>query len=126
MLSRDQYEELKRKHGSEQFVDHIDADILQDLSSELLAMGAAVVVLKLGEHGLYMRSTAEESRLTLLVSAHVMSSSLMLPAEFQHGGSCNCGLPLIAHRPSLNFNYPDFMNIHIIKLLYMRGSDYVC
>ncbi|WP_339206993.1 carbohydrate kinase family protein [Paenibacillus sp. FSL K6-3182] len=63
MLRRDQYEELKRKRGSEQLVDHIDADMLQDLSSELLAMGAAVVVLKLGEHGLYMRSTAQESRL---------------------------------------------------------------
>lgn len=63
MLRRELYEEMKEKHGSEQFIEHIDAALLEELSSELLALGPAIVVLKLGEHGLYMRTTAEYSRM---------------------------------------------------------------
>lgn len=63
MLHKKRYEEMVEKYGSEHIMDRIGPDLLQELSAELLGMGAAVVVLKLGEHGLYMRSTAEPARL---------------------------------------------------------------
>lgn len=62
MLRREQYEDLLLKHGLGGLIDHLDSELLNELSSELLAMGASVVVLKLGEHGLYLRTTSEESR----------------------------------------------------------------
>ncbi|MEC0260050.1 carbohydrate kinase family protein [Paenibacillus lautus] len=63
MLHKKRYEEMVEHHGSEHIMDQIGPDLLQELSSELLGMGAAVVALKLGEHGLYMRSTAEPTRM---------------------------------------------------------------
>ncbi len=64
MLRRDQYEAMLEQHGSDRLIEQVDGDLLRDLSSELVQMGAAVVVLKLGEHGLYMRTTADEARLS--------------------------------------------------------------
>ncbi|WP_241674764.1 carbohydrate kinase family protein [Paenibacillus luteus] len=63
MLRRETYEAMKESHGSEQLIEHVEASLLAELSSELLAMGAAIVVFKLGEHGLYMRTTSEAARL---------------------------------------------------------------
>jgi len=63
MLRRERYEELLRLHGSDGLLGHVDDGLLGEVSGELLAMGAAVVVLKLGEHGLYLRTTAAAGRL---------------------------------------------------------------
>ncbi|BFH62059.1 carbohydrate kinase family protein [Paenibacillus azoreducens] len=62
MLRREQYDQLLQKHGNERLIEYVDSELLRALSSDLLAMGAAVVVLKLGEHGLYMRTTAVKER----------------------------------------------------------------
>ena len=43
-----------------------DARLLARVSQKLLEMGAAVAVLKLGEAGLYLRTTADESRLAAM------------------------------------------------------------
>ena len=40
-----------------------DAALLAEISQRLLEMGAAIVVLKLGEHGLYLRTAADRSRI---------------------------------------------------------------
>ena len=42
---------------------HADAQTLRSLSEELLSMGAAVVLLKLGARGVYLRSTPDADRL---------------------------------------------------------------
>lgn len=63
MLFREEAEERAGKHGGDPLTEHIDAILLQQLAAELLEMGAAVVVLKLGEHGLYLRTSASSSRL---------------------------------------------------------------
>lgn len=42
---------------------YMNATLLNELSSELIGMGAAVVAFKLGEYGLYLRTTSNESRL---------------------------------------------------------------
>ena len=44
-------------------------DYLNQVSAQLLAMGAAVVVLKLGDQGLYLRTTAAEDRLLAMGAA---------------------------------------------------------
>ncbi len=44
---------------------HIDAQTLRLLSEELLAMGAAVVLIKLGDRGAYLRTTPDTDRLRL-------------------------------------------------------------
>lgn len=62
MLHRERYEALRESSGDD-MLRHIGAGLLRELSGELLEMGAAIVVLKLGEHGLYVRTTAEEKRL---------------------------------------------------------------
>lgn len=62
MLRREQFEELKGKYGDD-VLPHIGSGLLGELAEELLGMGAAVVVLKLGDQGLYMRSAEREERL---------------------------------------------------------------
>ena len=47
-------------------------DELRDLAARCLAMGAAVVAIKLGEHGLYLRSTNDVARLEN-VPGHVLA-----------------------------------------------------
>ncbi|MFC5407140.1 carbohydrate kinase family protein [Cohnella soli] len=59
MLRREQYDKLSNK-GLEAYM---DADLLDELAGELIGMGAAVVVLKLGEYGLYLRTTSDKARL---------------------------------------------------------------
>jgi sugar/nucleoside kinase (ribokinase family) len=50
-----------------------DGDLLHALSSRLLAMGAAIVALKLGDRGLYLRTTDQPGRLAALAG--------LLPAD---------------------------------------------
>jgi sugar/nucleoside kinase (ribokinase family) len=42
---------------------HIDGALLSELATQLLNMGAAIVILKLGANGLYLRTTGDERRL---------------------------------------------------------------
>ena len=41
----------------------IDADLLRNLANQVLEMGVAMVLIKLGEHGIYFQSTDDHSRL---------------------------------------------------------------
>lgn len=66
MLHRDQYEIWKKELGSGDLLTYATGDFLCELAEELLAMGTAIVGLKLGEHGLYVRTTKEASRLSAL------------------------------------------------------------
>ncbi len=43
--------------------DHVSVDELEAIAAELLALGAAVVMLKLGNRGLFLRTTADAARL---------------------------------------------------------------
>ncbi|MFC4778725.1 carbohydrate kinase family protein [Paenibacillus sp. GCM10023252] len=60
MLRREQFEQYQAKND---LVSYMNPQLLKELSEQLLAMGAAVVVLKLGPFGLYMRTTCDEERL---------------------------------------------------------------
>jgi sugar/nucleoside kinase (ribokinase family) len=63
MLHRERYEEMLLKASSGDILRFVDAQLLSELADELLAMGVSIVGFKLGEHGLYVRTTADTARL---------------------------------------------------------------
>lgn len=66
MLRPDRYQALAREYGSEALLGYADGEELTRLAGELLGMGAAVVALKLGEYGLYVRTTDDPARLSAM------------------------------------------------------------
>ncbi len=60
MLHRERFDAME---ATGDFFAHVDSDLLAMVADELLDMGAAVVVLKLGDRGLYMKTTADTARL---------------------------------------------------------------
>ena len=60
MLHREKYEALSSEHSD--FLEGITANLLTDLSGELLEMGAKMILLKLGHRGAYLR-TADQAKL---------------------------------------------------------------
>lgn len=62
MLDREKYDQLESLHGTE-FLHAVDGELLDWLAEKLLKLGTAVVAIKLGEHGLYMRTSADWERL---------------------------------------------------------------
>jgi len=65
MLRREQYFQLCLAAGNAGVVSQLTPELLSSLGSELLGMGAKIIVLKLGDRGLYLR-TAPSSALTSL------------------------------------------------------------
>jgi sugar/nucleoside kinase (ribokinase family) len=61
MLRRETYDEFCRKAGESNFLALITPQLLSDLSRELLEMGVKIIVLKLGDRGLYMRTAGSSS-----------------------------------------------------------------
>jgi sugar/nucleoside kinase (ribokinase family) len=57
MLRRDTYNDLCQQMGSPNFLPLITPELLSDLSRELLDLGAKIVCLKLGDRGLYLRTS---------------------------------------------------------------------
>jgi sugar/nucleoside kinase (ribokinase family) len=66
MLYPDVYASFVEKAGSNDLLHLVDGPILTKISDDLLAMGAAIVGLKLGEHGLYVRTSSSEARLSAM------------------------------------------------------------
>lgn len=63
MLRPDTYRELAARCGGEELIGLADGPLLSSLAEELLGMGVAVAGIKLGEHGLYVRTTGDAARL---------------------------------------------------------------
>jgi sugar/nucleoside kinase (ribokinase family) len=63
MLDRKRFDRLERDSVGGDLNALADGALLRDLSDQLLAMGAAIVLLKLGTQGVYLRTTPEKSRL---------------------------------------------------------------
>jgi sugar/nucleoside kinase (ribokinase family) len=59
MVDRDRFERLSAKVGPERMLWHLDESEIRGLADQALDMGARVVVLKLGERGLYMRTAKQ-------------------------------------------------------------------
>jgi sugar/nucleoside kinase (ribokinase family) len=65
MLRREKFDELAQRAGQGELLAHIDGDLLCDLGERCLEAGAAVVLIKCGYVGLYVR-TAGRDRLAAL------------------------------------------------------------
>jgi sugar/nucleoside kinase (ribokinase family) len=63
MLDRAKFDSLSARATDRNIIPLIDNGLLRELSERMLAMGAAVVVIKLGERGLYLRTSGDASRL---------------------------------------------------------------
>jgi sugar/nucleoside kinase (ribokinase family) len=61
MLRRDLYDRLDREASGRPILLASNPDLLDELSAELIGMGAKIVVIKLGERGLYLRAASAES-----------------------------------------------------------------
>ena len=58
LLRRETFEEMRRAENGVEFLAKVTPELLSDLSRQLLAMGVKIVVLKLGERGLYIRTAS--------------------------------------------------------------------
>jgi sugar/nucleoside kinase (ribokinase family) len=63
MLDRERFDRL-----GQDLIARVDGGMLRELSDELLEMGAAIVALKLGEEGLYLRTTSQADRVAAMGS----------------------------------------------------------
>jgi sugar/nucleoside kinase (ribokinase family) len=59
MIDREQYDFFKTRYGEDRYLKFIDTDLLDQLSQTLIEMGAGVVVIKLGEQGLFLRTAKQ-------------------------------------------------------------------
>ncbi|OCT14667.1 carbohydrate kinase [Paenibacillus pectinilyticus] len=84
MLHRDRYDQWMDESQSGDLFPYVTEGLLAEIGEELLEMGAAVVGLKLGEHGLYVRTTPSESRL--------MAMGLCAPTNEMRGNWLNAEL----------------------------------
>ncbi|TXK85029.1 carbohydrate kinase family protein [Paenibacillus sp. N3.4] len=66
MLNRERFQLLSQEAPTEDLLPYASGSLLFELSEQLLDMGAAIVAFKLGEHGLYVRTTSDEGRLSAM------------------------------------------------------------
>ena len=66
MADRPRFEELKQKAGLSGIVAAVDGPMLEQLSTRLLDLGVAIAVIKLGDRGLFVRTTGSSARLQAL------------------------------------------------------------
>jgi len=66
MLDRPHYEQMVRSAGSADVVTLADGDLLARMAQRLMEMGVGIVVLKLGDQGMYLRTTGDQERLSNL------------------------------------------------------------
>jgi len=62
MLDRHRFDSLVSEAGSQSVFSRVDTSLLHDLAAELIDMGVSVVALKLGDSGLYLRTTEDEDK----------------------------------------------------------------
>ena len=62
LMDRKRYLELASRAGSKNLIDELDIQEITSLADQLLSMGPAIIMIKMGKKGLYLR-TADENRL---------------------------------------------------------------
>lgn len=64
MIDPNTLNSLINSYGQNDFMSHIDTPLLDRLAEQLIKMGTSVVVIKLGDQGLYLKSGAHVKRLS--------------------------------------------------------------
>lgn len=67
MIDRPLYDRLSNSEGDDPFSEGIDGETLSRIGNRLIDLGAAVVAIKIGSAGLYLRTSSSSSRLENLV-----------------------------------------------------------
>lgn len=62
MLNRERYNELSQRADSSDLIGYADTELLSSLTDEMIQMGTAVAGIKLGERGLFVKTTSDEKR----------------------------------------------------------------
>lgn len=89
MLDPDRYADLAAM-GEGDLLSQVTGDLLNELAQRLIDLGVAVVGLKLGDQGIYLRTSADRARWTRLsevlpiVSRHWRDRELLAPAFHAH------------------------------------------
>jgi len=100
MLHREQYDELVRGFGAGNLPEAASPGLLHQLSGELIEMGVKIVVVKLGERGLYLRTAPRETLEPLAGSLDISAWSgeeLWAPSfQVQVAGTTGAGDATIA------------------------------
>ncbi len=93
MLDRERFQATVERAGSAGLLAAVDGTLLGELADQLLTLGAAVVGLKLGEQGLYLRTTSDPARLAPLGLKPVwLGRELLAPAfQVQVAGTTGAG-----------------------------------
>ncbi len=81
MLERPAYERLRRRAGGGDILPLVDGALLRRISAEILGMGAAVAVVKLGHRGLYVRTTGDRRRLAAMGACAPRDAAAWLDRE---------------------------------------------
>jgi sugar/nucleoside kinase (ribokinase family) len=63
MLDRARFARLQEAAGTENVLSHVNGRLLAELSDRLLSIGPAIIMLKLGDQGTYLRTTGDPQRL---------------------------------------------------------------
>lgn len=79
MLDRARYDELRAQYGMSGVIEGVDAVLLAHLSDELLAWGARIIGLKLGDQGFYLRTAQDFGGRSLLNPAAWADRELLVP-----------------------------------------------
>ena len=96
MLDPDRFHQVTASARGQHLAVHGGIDLLRDLTSTLLDMGVAVVGLKLGDQGIYLRTTSDEARLNhlgkLSLSTEWLNRELLAPTfQVQVVGTTGAG-----------------------------------
>jgi sugar/nucleoside kinase (ribokinase family) len=79
MLNRERFDQIQHETGSMDVLSQADGRLLSELAEQLLAWGVTIVVFKLGNQGLYLRTTSDVARLSAL-GGNVLDN----PLRWQH------------------------------------------
>jgi sugar/nucleoside kinase (ribokinase family) len=79
MLDRARYDDLRARYGMAGVIEGVDVVLLARLAEELLSWGAQIIGLKLGDQGLYLRTTQDVGGASLFSSGGWADRELFVP-----------------------------------------------
>lgn len=81
MVDRPRYALLERAAMGKGVLTQVDGDLLSDLGDRLIAMGVAIAGVKLGDQGIYLRTTRDPERLAILADRLLLDTRVWRDRE---------------------------------------------
>jgi len=83
MLDRPRFDAIMQTHGHLEIARDLDLNTVAKLAEELLAMGIAIVAIKLGDQGIYLRTSDDLSRMSQLIDKDTWRNRELLAPCFE-------------------------------------------